>query len=1031
MLGGLIGLLFTFHTAAQQASNNNITRSNRMSNLVLDDGWSFGLHTGAAFGLKSNETNLFRGNGFTSSLNARHFWGDFGLDFSTGFLNSALSTSAINQFIIERSLPQGSTITSAAAQNSFLLLGPTFRAGQRAQLIAAIKGGLFLNQSGSISISQQGAVRPLYSFGTGSNSVFPGFNGSLSFSYPLNTSTAIQLTSGFLQTSSSIQLFDPQRGIDIPTVQKRKVQVLTAGVSFIKTFETKSHREAGSGMASGKRTRDAGSGMASGKRIHYPATTSDDGIGDDGNSIIDPENKRVLKTKTRSNQSNDRTSQSCGPVTTKTILPDGTTEEYTFSCPDDAVNYKTKIDGGMPNRISMNVTVPKQTQGATFGEKVNQGLQTAGSHIVSGNISIRNSDNGSGGIVSNRSHGGGAGGAASAGYAATGMAVPSGGIQTSLYARETGSGMATGKRTRETGSGMATGKRQYQPFYSESNGYTCVNCVAAVAGNPIGGLTIKAGRNAGADSSRERTANAGPWQTVSVRGLAGLNVHLLDKTTGAVMSSTSTDENGDFWFANVPSGIFVVEVEGTLLSRKGYDFYIAQSDMARFDVAGEVVTGNDVLEITFDKPGEATGQLKFNHNSVRSNKSTIKDDGGNDSDALQQKANINTSRSNTKGIIVIGTDSDGDGVADRFTVTGRLSDGSSAPVTDVIVRKKADGTSEVRITFDPPPAQRANINTSRSNVKNATITIGPGTTDLTVQATFRDGTNRNATSLAETVSSPGLIQVSIELGDSDGDGQPDFIWSPRSNVAVTSQSETTTRSSLPATAFEGSKAFVKAIPVYFNLENSAGEPSLYAGNQGSPSIPGPLAKPGNPIGGLTIKGGRNPGGNIQQKRTNNLGEFEFTNLEPGNYRITAEYSVYINDQTIIEVGSDQEPLAAGKQTQGATFGERVSAGKIQVNSLIQTLLEAEDLLNKDSGTNRTGINTSRSNIKNVQNALFDLQRALNSENVAEMQVKAAAVDVQLQMLQASLQSLDSRYSSISNVLKTKHDTVKNSINNVR
>ena len=33
----------------------------------------------------------------------------------------------------------------------------------------------------------------------------------------------------------------------------------------------------------------------------------------------------------------------------------------------------------MPNRISMNVTVPKQTQGATFGEKVNAGL-----HATSG-----------------------------------------------------------------------------------------------------------------------------------------------------------------------------------------------------------------------------------------------------------------------------------------------------------------------------------------------------------------------------------------------------------------------------------------------------------------------------------------------------------------------------------------------------------------------------------------------------------------------------------------------------------------------
>jgi hypothetical protein len=32
------------------------------------------------------------------------------------------------------------------------------------------------------------------------------------------------------------------------------------------------------------------------------------------------------------------------------------------------------INGSMPNRISMNVTVPKQTQGATFGEKVQSGM---------------------------------------------------------------------------------------------------------------------------------------------------------------------------------------------------------------------------------------------------------------------------------------------------------------------------------------------------------------------------------------------------------------------------------------------------------------------------------------------------------------------------------------------------------------------------------------------------------------------------------------------------------------------------------
>lgn len=42
------------------------------------------------------------------------------------------------------------------------------------------------------------------------------------------------------------------------------------------------------------------------------------------------------------------------------------------------------INGGMPNRISMNVTVSKPTQSATFGEKVNAGLHAAGSAVAQG-----------------------------------------------------------------------------------------------------------------------------------------------------------------------------------------------------------------------------------------------------------------------------------------------------------------------------------------------------------------------------------------------------------------------------------------------------------------------------------------------------------------------------------------------------------------------------------------------------------------------------------------------------------------------
>jgi len=53
--------------------------------------------------------------------------------------------------------------------------------------------------------------------------------------------------------------------------------------------------------------------------------------------------------------------------------------QLAFAQTEKSIN---NINNGMPNRISMNVTVPKQTQGATFGEKVNAGLHSAGGSFV-------------------------------------------------------------------------------------------------------------------------------------------------------------------------------------------------------------------------------------------------------------------------------------------------------------------------------------------------------------------------------------------------------------------------------------------------------------------------------------------------------------------------------------------------------------------------------------------------------------------------------------------------------------------------
>jgi len=49
-----------------------------------------------------------------------------------------------------------------------------------------------------------------------------------------------------------------------------------------------------------------------------------------------------------------------------------------------AQRNEKSTESSKTNRISMNVTVPKQTQGATFGEKVNAGLHAAGSALAQG-----------------------------------------------------------------------------------------------------------------------------------------------------------------------------------------------------------------------------------------------------------------------------------------------------------------------------------------------------------------------------------------------------------------------------------------------------------------------------------------------------------------------------------------------------------------------------------------------------------------------------------------------------------------------
>lgn len=765
--------------AQQPAFNQNSARSNHYR---LSDAWNFGVNTGGSFGVNSNENTLFRGNSIATKMFGQYYFGNWGLGLAGGIIPGTISSSAISKFLIDRKFPADATVTNAKPVNSYLLFGPSVRFGHRVQFGAEVNGGMFYNNPGGVVIGQQGAVRPLYRFDNGSKNLFPGFSGNLHVAYPIDRTTRFFINTDYLQTKSSIRLFDPQRGIDVATEQNRDVKLFTVGVGITKSFNTKrvlptvnkreiTIDEGGVHLYEIKSPRDIATGQASGR-------------------VLPTVNKReiVAPRDIATGQASGRMmNESCGPVTIKTNNADGTTSEMTFACPSDAIDYQS--------RISMNVTTPKQTQGATFGEKVNQGIHAAGSAISQGaslrdgiihrDLAARNILVGrvqwSGnsvdamGIVTNKtavssvsSLGGGGGGAAAASYARNGVATGAGaaagaatkGIIANIYAREAGSGMATGKRARETGSGMATGRRQYQPVYFEDNGDAATGEWGTVKSNPL--YTDKGFGGNNPLHQSEKTSPTKP--DTDGDGYADLNVYLINTDNGATVASTQTEEDGTFFFANIPDGNYIVKVKGAVAARKGYDYYMAKS----MDVAGEILAAEDYWSIgLIADTGSVETALSLIKTKTKSNQSN---------DRTSGSSLIWSPRSNRVMNMAVG-DLDGDGAAE--------------------------------------------------------LLVGNKITDFSMSRVKKEY---------------------FETGD-----------------------KPTQEQRLVGGALPGGAVISAAVS------------SL---------------RPGNPIGGLNIKGGKNPGGNVRTTQTNEYGEFEFTDLEPGNYTFTAELNYYINDETIVSLGDD-------------------------------------------------------------------------------------------------------------------------------
>lgn len=118
--------------------------------------------------------------------------------------------------------------------------------------------------------------------------------------------------------------------------------------------------------------------------------------------------------------------------------------------------------------------------------------------------------------------------------------------------------------------------------------------------------------------------------------------------------------------------------------------------------------------------------------------------------------------------------------------------------------------------------------------------------------------------------------------------------------------------------------------------------------------------------------------------------------------------------------------------------QAVALGKNDIENIAITLDILEQQLDADNTSSKAIINTSRSNIKSQRAALEDLYEALDAIEMAEknaaintIQERATKVDQLMLPLLSTLQQLGASYASLSNVLKTRHETAKNSISNIR